>query len=74
MSDMTIRFFFAFFPGFGLLILISAPASVNTRCASQSKNRDALMDPRWSDADLSLLKNIKGFNFEVVRMDRIVTK
>ena len=31
-------------------------------------------DPRWSDADLSLLKNIKGFNFEVVRMDRIVTK
>ncbi|HXI62599.1 MAG TPA: hypothetical protein VNF70_07800, partial [Pyrinomonadaceae bacterium] len=31
-------------------------------------------DPRWSDDDLSLLKNIKGFNFEVVRMDRIVTK
>lgn len=31
-------------------------------------------DLRWSDQDLSLLKNIKGFNFEVVRMDRIVTK
>jgi hypothetical protein len=31
-------------------------------------------DMRWSDDDLGLLKNIKGFNFEVVRMDRIVTK
>ncbi|MFN2577140.1 MAG: hypothetical protein ABR607_05565 [Pyrinomonadaceae bacterium] len=31
-------------------------------------------DPRWSNDDLGLLKNIKGFNFEVVRMDRIVTK
>ena len=31
-------------------------------------------DTRWSDDDLGLLKNIKGFNFEVVRMDRIVTK
>ena len=31
-------------------------------------------DARWSDDDLSLLKNIKGFNFEVLRMDRIVTK
>ena len=31
-------------------------------------------DPRWSDQDLSLLKNIKGFNFEVVKMGRIVTK
>jgi hypothetical protein len=31
-------------------------------------------DMRWSDDDLGLLKNIKGFNFEAVRMDRIVTK
>jgi hypothetical protein len=31
-------------------------------------------DPHWSDDDLGLLKNIKGFNFEVVRMDRIMTK
>ena len=31
-------------------------------------------DTRWSDDDLGLLKNIKGFNFEVVRMDRIVMK
>jgi hypothetical protein len=31
-------------------------------------------DPRWSDDDLGMLKNIKGFNFEVVRMGRIITK
>jgi len=31
-------------------------------------------DRRWSDDDLGLLKNIKGFNFEVVRMGRIITK
>ena len=31
-------------------------------------------DPRWSDQDLSLLKNIKGFNFEVVQMGRVSTK
>ena len=31
-------------------------------------------DPRWSDQDLSLLKNIKGFNFEVVQMGRVFTK
>jgi hypothetical protein len=30
-------------------------------------------DPRWSDDDLGLLKNIKGFNFEVVRMGPLVT-
>jgi hypothetical protein len=31
-------------------------------------------DLRWSDDDLGMLKNIKGFNFEVVRMGRIITK
>jgi hypothetical protein len=31
-------------------------------------------DPRWSNDDLSLLKNIKGFNFEVVRMGPVVTR
>jgi hypothetical protein len=31
-------------------------------------------DPRWSNDDLGLLKNIKGFNFEVVRMGPIVAK
>jgi hypothetical protein len=31
-------------------------------------------DPRWSNDDLGMLKNIKGFNFEVVRMGRIITK
>ncbi len=31
-------------------------------------------DPRWSNDDLGLLKNIKGFNFEVVRMGPIITK
>jgi len=31
-------------------------------------------DLRWSDEDLGMLKNIKGFNFEVVRMGRIITK
>jgi len=31
-------------------------------------------DPRWSDEDLGMLKNIKGFNFEVVQMGRIITK
>lgn len=31
-------------------------------------------DPRWSDDDLGLLKNIKGFNFEVVRMGPVMTK
>ena len=31
-------------------------------------------DPRWSDDDLGLLKNIKGFNFEVVKMGRVFTK
>ena len=31
-------------------------------------------DPRWSDDDLGLLKNIKGFNFEVVKMGTIVAK
>ncbi len=31
-------------------------------------------DPRWSDDDLGMLKNIKGFNFEVVQMGRIITK
>ena len=29
---------------------------------------------RWSNDDLGMLKNIKGYNFEVVRMDRIGTK
>lgn len=31
-------------------------------------------DPRWSDDDLGMLKNIKGFNFEVVKMGTVVTK
>ena len=31
-------------------------------------------DPRWSDDDLGMLKTIKGSSFEVVKMDRIVTK
>jgi hypothetical protein len=31
-------------------------------------------DPRWSDDDLGMLKNIKGFNFEVVKMGTIITK
>ncbi len=31
-------------------------------------------DPRWSNDDLGLLKNIKGFNFEVVRMGPVITK
>jgi hypothetical protein len=31
-------------------------------------------DLRWSDDDLGLLKNIKGFNFEVVQMGRIITR
>ena len=30
-------------------------------------------DPRWSDDDLNTLKQIKGSNFEVVKMDNIVT-
>jgi len=31
-------------------------------------------DPRWSNDDLGMLKNIKGFNFEVVRMGSVVTR
>ncbi|HMG73013.1 MAG TPA: hypothetical protein VK582_05885 [Pyrinomonadaceae bacterium] len=31
-------------------------------------------DPRWSNDDLGLLKSIKGFNFEVVRMGPIMTR
>ena len=31
-------------------------------------------DMRWSNDDLGMLKNLKGYNFEVVRMDRIITK
>ncbi len=31
-------------------------------------------DPRWSDDDLGMLKNIKGFNFEVVRMGPVMTR
>jgi len=31
-------------------------------------------DMRWSNDDLGMLKNIKGFNFEVVKMGRIITK
>jgi hypothetical protein len=31
-------------------------------------------DSRWSDDDLGLLKNIKGFNFEVVRMGPVMTR
>ena len=30
-------------------------------------------DPRWSDDDLNTLKQIKGSNFEVVKMDNIIT-
>jgi hypothetical protein len=30
-------------------------------------------DPRWSDDDLNTLKQIKGANFEVVKMDNIIT-
>ena len=30
-------------------------------------------DPRWDDDDLNTLKQIKGSNFEVVKMDNIVT-
>jgi hypothetical protein len=30
-------------------------------------------DPRWSNDDLGMLKTIKGSNFEVVRMGKIVT-
>lgn len=31
-------------------------------------------DPRWNDSELNTLKNIKGSNFEVVKMDTIVTQ
>jgi hypothetical protein len=31
-------------------------------------------DPRWSNDDLGMLKTIKGSNFEVVRMGKIVTE
>jgi hypothetical protein len=31
-------------------------------------------DLRWSDDDLGMLKTIKGLNFEVVKMGRIITK
>jgi hypothetical protein len=31
-------------------------------------------DPRWNDDDLSTLKNIKGSDFEVVKMGTIVTQ
>jgi hypothetical protein len=31
-------------------------------------------DSRWSDDDLGMLKNIKGSNFEVVKMGRIIAK
>ncbi len=31
-------------------------------------------DPRWSDSDLNTLKNIKGSDFEVVKMGTIVTQ
>ena len=30
-------------------------------------------DPRWNDNDLNTLKQIKGSNFEVVKMDNIIT-
>ena len=30
-------------------------------------------DPRWNDNELNTLKGIKGSNFEVVRMENIVT-
>jgi len=31
-------------------------------------------DPRWNDNDLNTLKGIKGSNFEVIKMDNIVTQ
>jgi hypothetical protein len=31
-------------------------------------------DPRWSNDDLGMLKTIKGFNFEVMKMEGVVTK
>ena len=31
-------------------------------------------DPRWSDDDLNTLKQIKGANFEVIKMENIVTQ
>jgi hypothetical protein len=31
-------------------------------------------DPRWSDEDLATLKRVKGSDFEVVKMENIVTK
>jgi len=31
-------------------------------------------DPRWSNDDLGMLKNIKGVNFEVVRMGPVMTR
>ena len=30
-------------------------------------------DPRWNDDELNTLKSIKGSDFEVVKMDNIVT-
>jgi hypothetical protein len=30
-------------------------------------------DPRWNDSELNTLKQIKGSQFEVVRMENIVT-
>ena len=30
-------------------------------------------DPRWNDSELNALKTIKGSNFEVVKMNNIVT-
>jgi hypothetical protein len=31
-------------------------------------------DPRWNDDELNMLRNVKGSNFEVVRMGEVVTK
>jgi hypothetical protein len=31
-------------------------------------------DPRWNDNELNTLKQIKGAQFEVVKMDNIVTQ
>jgi len=31
-------------------------------------------DPRWSDDDLGYLKTLKGSDFEVVKMGRLMTK
>jgi hypothetical protein len=31
-------------------------------------------DPRWNDNDLNTLKQIKGSNFEVIKMENIVTQ